>query len=168
MVNHFDSAYITAKIIEEELNKSVLWTVNARKKLFELGKILVDTLVLFLEILEKPIPEDLLEALRQPGLLKPVKEFPPNSLGIYDLVGNVWEWTSETNEEGDHLVCGGAWTEETFDPDKEVWYPPEYRDINLGFRCVCDWDKIMDVKEPGELLRKPLTEEGEQRKIEID
>jgi hypothetical protein len=63
---------------------------------------------------------------------------------------------------------GGAWTEETFDPDKGVWYPPEYRDINLGFRCVCDWDKIMEVKEPGKLSRKPAIEEDEQGKIEID
>lgn len=168
MANHFNTAYEDAKMLEEELNRTGRWTEKTREQLFVLGKILGDTLMIFLEILEKPIPEDLLKALRQPGLLNPVKEFSVNSVGIYDLVGNVWEWTSTTNEKGDHLVCGGAWTEETFDPDKEVWYPPEYRDINLGFRCVCDWDKIMDVKEPGELSRKPLTEEDEQRKIEID
>ena len=158
MVIQFDSAYKTAKEIEEELNKPGIRTPNAWEQLFEQGKTLVDKLMLSLEDIERPVPDDLLKALRQPGLLNPVKEFPPNSLGIYDLVGNVWEWTSTTNEKGDHLVCGGAWTEETFDPDKEVWYPPEYRDINLGFRCVCDWDKIMDVKEPGELARKLETE----------
>jgi len=158
VVIQFDSAYKTAKEIEEELNKPGIRTPNAWEQLFEQGKTLVDKLMLSLEDIERPVPDDLLKALRQPGLLNSVKEFPPNSLGIYDLVGNVWEWTSTTNEKGDHLVCGGAWTEETFDPDKEVWYPPEYRDINLGFRCVCDWDKIMDVKEPGELARKPETE----------
>jgi hypothetical protein len=115
---------------------------------------LVDTLVIFLEMAETPVPDDLLKALRQPGLLTPVTEFPPNELGIYDLVGNVWEWTSTTNEKGNHLVCGGAWTEEKFDPNKEVWYPPEYRDINLGFRCVCEWDRIVEALTPEELRRE--------------
>ena len=69
------------------------------------------------------------------------------SLGICGLIGNVWEWTSTKNEKGEHLICGGAWTEEKYDPDKKVWRPPEWRDINLGFRCVCDWDKIGEVRE---------------------
>jgi hypothetical protein len=122
---------------------------------FELGKALVDALVAFLEILQNPVPKDLLIALRHPGLLTPVIEFQPNELGICGLMGNVWEWTSTKNGKGEHLICGGAWTEEKYDPDKEEWRPPEWRDINLGFRCVCDWDKIGEVKEPGDLLEEP-------------
>ena len=160
VIDQFEVAYNEARNIEKELRKSPRWTESAYEQLVKLGKTLRDTLVIFLEMTEKPIPDDLLKALRQPGLLMPVTEFSPNETGIYDLVGNVWEWTSTTNDKSEHLVCGGAWTEETFDPDKEVWYPPEYRDINLGFRCVCDWDKITEALTPGELGK----DEGREKK----
>ncbi len=155
MKGHFEVVNKAAQIIEEELNKSKSWTKKAWEQTFELGKALVDALVVFLEILTKDVPGDLLKALREPGLLTPVNEFPPNSLGICGLVGNVWEWTSTKNKKGEHLICGGAWTEEKFDPDREEWRPTDWRDINLGFRCVCDWDKIFDVKTPEEVAESP-------------
>ncbi len=29
------------------------------------------------------------------GSTSPVKSFPPNNYGLYDMIGNVWEWTSD-------------------------------------------------------------------------
>ncbi len=80
-------------------------------------------------------------------------------MGVHDLCGNVWEWTSTTNENGEHATCGGAWTEENPDPEKVRWLHPEWRDINLGFRCACDWDKIGEVKDIRELEEEVASED---------
>jgi hypothetical protein len=144
------SSQVAGKI-KKELTKKSIEGVSALMLMF--GNTLVDVLISFSKVIHgaSPIPDELLMSLRQSGLLTDVNKFSPNISGLYDLIGNVWEWTSTQNEKGQHLICGGAWTEDTYEPGKEVWVVPERRDINLGFRCACDWDKIGQVKEIGDI-----------------
>jgi len=77
------------------------------------------------------------------GATTPVGSYPEGATpeGLYDMAGNVWEWTdSWYNEEtcSNRVIRGGSW-----DDDAGICrsayrsgYTPDYRDYDVGFRPV--------------------------------
>lgn len=91
-------------------------------------------------------PRQNLKPRRRQGT-SPVENYPPNGFGLYDMAGNVWEWTSDyfaANEPGAHIprrvIKGGS----HLCAPNCLHYRPAARQgeavdtstVHLGFRCI--------------------------------
>lgn len=85
-------------------------------------------------------PDRLNSAARGPGGTTPVGGHPAgaSSYGLFDAVGNVFQWTASTLPDGRRVVKGCAWDDEAglCRPAFRHGRPSGSRHILIGFRCA--------------------------------
>lgn len=79
------------------------------------------------------------------GKLAPVDAFPggQSPCGCYDMVGNVWEWTSSSPEPDLFILKGGSYTspsEQHLTISARLIEHKNFVNMNFGFRCCMSAD----------------------------
>ena len=71
----------------------------------------------------------------------PVGCFPPSEIGLYDMIGNTWEWTDTVYAEGQHTIKGGSYLCadnfcRRFRPAARQPQDTDFSTNHIGFRIV--------------------------------
>ena len=70
----------------------------------------------------------------------PVGSYDPSDAGLFDMVGNLWEWTSDCWDGncGRRVLRGAGYSSQNWQmrPDTRTWAGPDHNNRRIGFRVA--------------------------------